>query len=299
MGSQDALTGTALVIQPPAGVPFPTAVFAPIGNVLPATETYPTLPAPTTISGSVFSEDGTPVAANLVFDALAIVDANGLYNTTNFEFSAQAQARPSGPFGLSTYSIELPQGRYRLSVRPLDLSTQVTSLPFVVGAQSDPAQGNVVLGSRRIVSGRVAIADGRPLSEATIDASPASCLGASFSSCLPREATTTTAADGSFGLVLDPGQYLLRVLPAAGTRLPWTAQPLSVGAADGPTTLALLSVPAPAAAGLKLVDPNGHPVDRALVRFFATPPSGPLLEVGRTQTASDGTFEMYFQPQAP
>jgi hypothetical protein len=115
---------------------------------------------------------------------------------------------------------------------------------------------------------------------------------------MPREATTTTAADGSFELVLDPGQYLLRVLPAAGTRLPWTTQPLSVGPADGPTTLAPLSVPAPAAAGLKLVDPMNHAVARALVRFFSTPVNGPLIEVGRTQTASDGTFEMYLQPQA-
>lgn len=294
----DALAGTALVIAPPLGAPYPTAIFAPIGNVLPATETYPTLPAPTVIGGSLSAEDGTPVAANVFFEALAITDANGISNTSNFEFVAEAQALPSGPFGSSTYSIELPQGSYRVSVRPLDPSGQVTTLPVLaVGTQSNPAL-DVVVGSPRTVSGSAAVADGRPLSDAEIDAQPVACTSGNSPGCVPRQASTTSAADGSFQLALDPGQYLLSVRPAYGTGLPWTSRPLSVGAADAPATLAPIAVPAPVAAGLKLLDPTGNPVAGAQVRFFSMSASGLALEVGRAVSGRDGNFEMYLQPPA-
>jgi hypothetical protein len=296
--TDDALAGTALIIAPPLGAPYPTAIFAPIGNVLPATETYPTLPAPTVIGGSLSAEDGTPVGANVSFEALAITDENGISNTSNFEFVAEAQALPSGPFGSSTYSIELPQGSYRVSVRPLDPSGQVTTLPLlVVGTQSNPAL-NVVVGSPRTVSGAARVADGRPLSDAEIDAQPVACTSGNSPACLPRQAITTAAADGSFRLALDPGRYLLSVHPADGTGLPWTSRPLSVGAADAPAILAPIAVPAPVAAGLKLLDPTGSPVAGAQVRFFSMSAGGLAVEVGRAVSGRDGNFEMYLQPLA-
>jgi hypothetical protein len=298
MSGDDALAGTALIIAPPLGAPYPTAIFAPIGNVLPATETYPTLPAPTVVGGSLSAEDGTPVAANVFFEALAITDANGISNTSNFEFVAEVQALPSGPFGSSTYSIELPQGSYRVSVRPLDASGQVTTLPLLaVGTQSNPAL-NVVVGSPRSVSGAAGVADGRPLSDAEIDAQPVACTSGNSPGCLPRQASTTSAADGSFQLALDPGDYLLSVRPAYGTGLPWTSRPLSVGAADAPVMLAPIAVPAPVAAGLKLLDPTGSPVAGAQVRFFSMSAGGPAVEVGRAVSGRDGNFEMYLQPPA-
>jgi hypothetical protein len=293
----DALTGTALVIAPPLGAPFPTAIFAPIGNVLPAMETYPPLPAPSMISGSIrAAEDGSPVAADLFFEALAITDANGNSNTSNFEFLGQAQATPGGAFGLSTYSIELPQGTYRLSVRPLDPDHQVTTVPLLVGAQNDLALGDVVVGSLRTVTGRASIADGRDLSGAELDATPVGCTSDTSPWCMPREVTATTGADGSFQLAVDPGQYLLRVLPAVGTRLPWTSRPLTVGAGDDPVSLATIAVPAPVAAGLRLVDHTGAPIGQAQVRFFSLSAGSTAVEVGRTVSGQDGTFEMYLAP---
>lgn len=293
----DALTGTALIVAPPAGAPFPTAVFAPIGNVLPATETYPALPAPAVIAGSILSVNNTSVAADVLFQALAITDANGISNTSNFEFVSEAQAQPSGSFGLPSYSIELPQGTYRVSVRPLDQTLQVTTVTLVVGAQNDPSQGNVVVGSPRSVSGTAHVADGRDLSSAEIDAEPVACIGGVVSPwCMPRESTAITAADGSFQLSLDPGQYWLRVRPADGTRLPWTLRPLSVGVSDSPTTLAPITVPAPAAAGLTLVDPTGAPIAQAQVRFFSLSSGNAAVEVGRALSDQYGTFEMYLQP---
>jgi hypothetical protein len=295
----DALTGTALVIAPPAGAPYPTAVFAPIGNVLPATETYPALPAPAVIAGSILSVDDTSVAADVLFQALAITDANGVSNTSNFEFVGEAQAQPGGSYGLPAYSIELPQGTYRVSVRPLDQTLQVTTLTLVVGAQNDPSQGNVVVASPRSVSGTAHVADGRDLSGAGIDAEPVACSGGLVSPwCMPRESTAITAADGSFQLSLDPGQYWLRVRPADGTRLPWTLRPLSVGVSDSPTTLAPITVPAPVAAGLTLVDPTGAPIAQAQVRFFSLSSDNAAVEVGRALSDQYGTFEMYLQPPA-
>ncbi len=293
----DALTGTALIVAPPLGAPYPTAVFAPIGNVLPATETYPALPAPAVIAGSVLSADGTSVPADVFFQALAITDANGIPNTSNFEFVSEAQARPSGSFGLPSYSVELPQGTYRVSVRPLDQALEVTTITLVVAAQNDPSHGNVMVASPRSVSGTAKVADGRDLSDAEVDAEPVACPGGVLSPwCMPREATATTAADGSFQLLLDPGQYWLRVRPADGTRLPWTLLPLSVGVADLPAAMAPIAVPAPAAAGLKLVDPTGAPIAQAQVRFFSISSGNAAVEVGRALSTQDGTFEMYLQP---
>ncbi len=293
----DALIGTALVIAPPVGAPYPTAVFAPIGNVLPATETYPALPAPSVIAGSILAKkDGTSIAADVFFEALAITDANGISYTSNFEFVGEAQARPSGSFGLPTYSIELPQGTYRLSVRPLDQTLQVTSVTLVVGSQNEPSVGDVFVASPRTVFGAAIVADGRNLASAEIDAEPVACVEGVYTSCMPREATTVTKSDGSFQLALDPGQYLLRVRPADGTRLPWTSRLLSVGPVDAPTTLTSVVVPAPAAAGLRLVDPMGVPIAQAQVRFFSLSPGSAAVEVGRALTAQDGTFEMYLQP---
>lgn len=293
----DALTGTALVIAPPLGAPFPTAVFAPIGNVLPVMETYPALPAPSTISGSILdADDGSPVAADLFFEAVAITDANGNSNTSNFEFLGQAQAVPGGAFGLSSYSIELPQGTYRVSVRPFDSTHQVTTIPLLVGAQNDIASGDIVVGSLRIVTGKATVADGRNLAGAEVDATPIGCTSGNSTWCMPREATATTSADGSFQLAIDPGQYLLRILPVVGTRLPWTSRPLTIGAADAPAALATISVPAPAAARLRIFDPTGAPIGQAQVRFFSVSPGSSAVEVGRAITEQDGTFEMYLAP---
>jgi hypothetical protein len=298
----DALPGTELVIAPPFGTPYPTAVFAPIGNVLPASETYPVLPAPAMIEGTVLAEEDvspTPVAADLIFEALAITDSNGNDNSANFEFGAEVQQGPSAPLGLSPgYAIELPQGLYRLSVHPVDPTLQVTTVTLRVNAQNDSSAGNVLVAPLRVVSGTATVSDGRPLSGATVEAVPVGCTSGTSSACLPRDATATSGVDGSFQLPLDPGEYLLRVRPADGTRLPWTIRPLSVGAEDEPTVLAPVTVPAPIAAGLTLVDPTGVPLARAQVRFFSIASPGPAIEVGRARTDASGRFEMYLQPPA-
>jgi hypothetical protein len=67
---------------------------------------------------------------------------------------------------------------------------------------------------------------------------------------------------------------------------------------DSPTTLAPITVPAPVAAGLTLVDPTGAPIAQAQVRFFSLSSDNAAVEVGRALSDQYGTFEMYLQPPA-
>jgi len=297
----DALTNAQLILKPPPGQALPTGVFSPVGSVLPNVETFPRLPAPITVQGAVQSEDGTPIPADLVFEATAIADAAGQYNSSNFEFVSTVSAVTAPGATPMPYSTVLPQGQYRLSVRPRDGVSQVTVVPFVVDARSEPSVGrDVVVAPLRRLSGTALIADGRPLFGATIEADPVSCVdGTNDAACLPRQASTSTDDHGAFQLAVDPGQYLLRAKPAAGTRLPWVSEPLSVTASPTETPVAALWVPAPASASLMLVDPSGRPVADAIVRVFLTAASGGApLELGQAITAADGTYEMFLPPDA-
>lgn len=334
----DALTNAELVIQPPPGaLVVPTGVFAPAGNaVLPAQETYPDLPQPVTLSGKVVSAEGKALAADMVFEALAIEDQSGQLNDTNFEFVATASAQPSTSTGDSLYSVTLPPGQYRVDVRPVDQSGAVTIVDLLVGEASPSINMNFSAGALRVVNGTAAVADGRPLSQATIEALPTRCIAipagtdagtgplataVSSPSCLPRPGQTTSAADGSFALSLDPGTYILRARPADGTRLPWvttnlTVQPSSTSA-ESPQPVAF-TVPAPVSAGMQLFDPtvemvsslgDANPIVHAVVRAFALPPQtpsgsagaapAPAIEIGRAFTDVNGRFDLYLAPTVP
>jgi hypothetical protein len=298
----DALTNAELVVAPPPGLPVPTGVFAPIGQVLPASETYPTLPAPVTVSGKIVGEDAMPIAADLDFEALSVADANGRLNSSNFEFVGHASARRATPAAESSYAVDLPPGQYRLSVRPLDVTKQMSIVPFQVDANNGSIDGrDVVVRSRRTVLGTALVADGRPLSGGTVEAVPTGCVALDATSrwCLPRWVSESTADDGSFRLALDPGKYELRVRPADGARLPWVAlqTPLSVGPADLPVTLSTVTVPAPVFVGHKLVDPAANPIVNAVVRVFQVHAGGPAVELGRAITsATTGEYNMYIAP---
>ena len=122
------------------------------------------------------------------------------------------------------------------------------------------------------------------------------------SHCSPSAATrasfsTTTTANGTFALALDPGSYLLRVQPQDGTLFPWVTQPLLVG----PTavTVPAITIFAPVHAGVELFDPYGNPVVHAVVRVYQVPASGPAIEVGRALTDETGTYDLYLAPSSP
>jgi hypothetical protein len=298
--SGDALTDAELVIAPPPGQPLPTYKVALQGGQLSEAEPYPTLPAPMKVSGTVTDVAGTtPVEADLFFEAQS-VDVAGppvTLNTANFEYTGRASARID-PTGASSYSVTLPAGSYRLTVRPLDTLHQVTVTPaYVVDPATGAPAGPLQVDATQTVHGSAFVAGGRPLAGALVEAVPESCFIGSSSFCLPRGAQTSCAGNGSYMLALDPGGYILRVQPEEGTRLPWVSQSLTV--ATTPMTVPTIWVPAPMHAAQQLLDPLGNFIVAAVVRVFELPATGPAVEMGRALTDATGTYDLYLTAGAP
>jgi hypothetical protein len=297
----DALTNAQLVLAPPAGQPIPTGVFGAIGNEFSVQETYPSLPAPTSVSGEVTDASGqTPVEADLVFAATGIYVSGPpvVLNKDNFEYGGAAQARIDPSTGASTYSAVLPAGQYTVTVRPLDAQHGVTIVSsFTVSPSTTPVAGlNVTAGGIQHVQGSTILSDTRMLSGALVEVVPTACATGTSLACLPRPAQTTTAADGTFSLDLDQGGYVLRVEPPDGTHLPWVAQTILVG--PTPVTLPSVTVDAPVYAGLRLLDPFENPIVNAVVRVYQVPAKGSAVEVGRAITDTTGHYDMYLAPSS-
>ncbi len=166
------------------------------------------------------------------------------------------------------------------------------------------------------VNGTARTADGRLLAEGTVEVLPTACapgatsmgmVHSSDASCMPRNAQVSTAADGSFSLAVDQGQYWLRVRPAEGSRLPWVVRELTVGAL-GVSGLTV-TIPAPFSLGMRLTDSTGkpatmqqpavpnNPVINAVVRVFTDPSAGgPAVELGQSITDAAGNYEMLLAP---
>ncbi len=309
--SGNAFENAALVMQPPASSGMPTAIFKAFSLSLPPNETYPQLPSGVQVSGQVLaSSTGSPVPAELAFDATSA--ATGLcrlpagQNVAKFDPSgdltfSQTVSAPDG-----TFTVTLPQGVYRATVRPRAPTTAVTIIPNFRTVDID-ASGSclgsvmpepIVVEPLQTVHGTAKVGDGRPLAAATIEAIPTGCSGpATDPTCLPRSGQTTTADDGSYSIALDPGVYSLRARPAEGSALPWSVTTLSV-AAGSVTPAPEIVVQAPFYAGLLLQDYRCNPIVEGLVRVYETPATGPAFEIGEALTDSTGHYDMYLAPPA-
>jgi hypothetical protein len=189
-----------------------------------------------------------------------------------------------------TFRSVLPPGLYDVLVEPLEgtgfaakRDTFDTSTALAKTFRPPP---------RTVVSGRVVLADGRPLSEADVVALP-SPRALSASSVRPRPARTRTGPDGAFVFEADQGQYDFEIDPAAGTGFPRLVQPRSIGA--GTADLGDLVVAPPARLAFKVVDPLiRSPIPRATVRVFAELPGRgpPAVEVGRAMSDDGGQVEI-------
>src|ERR1700730_281341 len=112
---------------------------------------------------------------------------------------------------------------------------------FSTGLENDPIPGpNVTVAMAPAVLGRALVADQRPLSGAAVEALPIQCAMSGdagvaptrMPDCMPRSSETTTDSTGRFTLALDPGEYVLRVEPVDGTRLPWVWQRVQIPSRD-------------------------------------------------------------------
>jgi hypothetical protein len=300
MSMADALFNTTLVVAPPEGTPMPTEVFTPKVQQLPAAESYPALPAPVTVTGTVTTTGGVAAPAQIVFEALAIAvtssQGTNVLNTSNFEFTGYANAAVDAA-GTASYSVVLPQGTYRASVRPLTTANQVTVVdPVVIDGTAGAGGGpNFTVDVPRSAQGTALVADGRPLAGATVDLLPVGCGvdGGTSTWCLPRPVQAPTGNDGSFQLSVDPGAFLLRVKPADGSRLPWMVQTFSIAPDSPPMVIPPVNVPAPTPVGLSLYDPGGNALIHAVVRAFWLPNAGSAVELGNALTDVDGRYDMY------
>jgi len=324
----DALFNAELVLAPPSGAPVPSAVFVPLGGMLEPQVTYPPLPPPMVVQGSVATHEGIAVEADLVFEATGIVDGQNKLDTNgSYEFVGHTTATRDTTSSRALYSIALPLGAYRISIRPKDATGAVTivdqhAAPFYqafnVGVPGTTPNFDLVVDPPRMVNMRAVVADSRPLGGATIEAIPTSCYAGTQPWCLPRWVQTVSANDGSINhLLLDPGDYLIRARPFEGSRLPWATAFLEVPAVTFSGIIEVdcgtIVVPAPVSAGLQLVDWNMNPVVRAVVQVFTAPgqsvtPSPTCtntmtamttqaaVEVGNAVTDSNGVFEMYLAP---
>jgi hypothetical protein len=308
----DALNNAALVVAPPQGDPIPAQIFTKIGVMFPTDDILQDLPIPANVRGTVVAADGqTPVEADLVFELTgAYADNQKLYMGDQFEFDTVVHARLDPTTDTVPFFVSLPRGTYRLSIRPVGGASAVTVInPFTVQFAPDVQDKNVLTASRTFsVSGFAEVADSRQLSGATVYAVPTECVSmaqGTSSACLPRMRLTTTGANGAFGicdaqgngcpLLLDPGDYVVQVRPAAGTRLPWVYLPYPVST-DATLPFPFV-IPAPVYAGLDLHDPFENPIVRAVVSVFTTPCAGhPAIEVGQAITDENGHYDMYLDP---
>jgi len=313
--SGNAFDNAALVMQPPASSGLPTAIFQAVNLQLDAKETYPQLPPAVQITGKIVSQSsvGSPVPADVVFDTSST--QSGLCRVPTGQTVPKFDASANGDLTFSqlvsapdgTFTVTLPQGSYRATVRPRGATAAVTVVPNFATVSIDGSQncvGPVVpkpieVGPLQTVRGKAIVGDLRPLAAATIEAVPTGCAGPpSDPTCLPRSGQTTTADDGSYAISLDPGVYLLRARPADGSALPWTIANLTVTSASvTPTPGPEIVVPAPFIGGLVLQDFNCNPIVEGLVRVYQTPATG-AFEVGEALTDSTGHYDMYLMPPA-
>jgi hypothetical protein len=308
----DALVGTQLVLAPPSDTALPTYVVGALAGEFIYQQTYPELPTPLTVTGTVTDVGGmNPVEADLYFQVGAAAAGTAIYdiqpttglalNPTNFEYLAHTTALIDST-GSATYSLTLPPGVYTVTARPLD---QVHEVEMTPAFEVDPAAGATTpqlrVDTLRPVTGSAAVGDGRPMAGALVEAVPVACASGASPYCMPRDYQTTTDAKGNYTLALDPGSYVLRIQPQDGTLFPWVNQPVLVQATS--VEVPPVVVPAPVFAGIQLFDPASNPVVGAVVRVYQVPadasPTKPAMEVGRAFTDATGTYEMYLAPSSP
>jgi len=118
---------------------------------------------------------------------------------------------------------------------------------------------------------------------------------------VPRASTGLVAADGSFELRADAGDFDVVVRPEARAGFAWLVRPgVPVEVAETTRHLGELTLPLPVAfSGLVRVraDPESDGIDHAvlpgaLLRAYLTVDSGTVVQVGQATANEEGTYEL-------
>jgi len=315
-------TGQRLYVLPPDGVPLPIYVDKAIGNVLGRQISYPALPSPVNVSGTVtLDTDPTrPIAARIVFIADGAPDGSAVLTTdVSIPYSQQLYYRGDATTNAAgQYQITLPPGNYRTYVVPNDPDLALTIQMRVF--TTDPIQPGKGLSvqSRLHVRGSAALGDGTPVYGAQVVIGPSADAPLDANGfdplALPREVIGSTDAAGKFDVLVDPGLADISVRPVDGSRYPWVVttnwKVLTDTTLPKPLVVPPPGDPSTARTGGQLVDPAGNPLAHTVVRAYGFPPPGPPVDggttgsrgarlAGMTTTDDTGLFELYLAPPDP
>ncbi len=278
------MSGWELVVQP-ADPTMPLFINELLGNPLGSPTsplTYPTLAGHVQVQGHVLAPTGGPTAsASVVFQSDSIDVMGGALSTTNLSYQTTVLADASGH-----YSVLLPAGQYDATITPADPSLPKVTLPRLTAKPTVDLPVSV----SATVNGTCIVSDGRPLSAAEVDLTPAVTLGTQNPPnpwTWPRPTQVVTDSKGGFSLSVDPGTYDVTVKPAEGSRLPWIVQTSHTVTSGMPLTLSDCTVPAPVLERVRLLDAAmfGSQVQNAVVRVYAQ----------HATTAMDATFHQIGQ----
>jgi hypothetical protein len=248
---------------------------------------YDPLPPPVTVDGVVAVPSASgPLygyAARLLFTSTQITTLASKSSSTLLQYSTALSTDDRGRF-----SSVLPPGTYDITVEPLVGTGQAKMKITDIDVNRTVTALTLQTPVRPLLHGRVFLADGRPLGSANIMAT--ADTAADTGDIEPRPGMTTTAQDGTFALELDPGPYLVTVVPLEGTGFPRVVVPATVGGESA--ELPPIRVPPPTRLSFSLKDPSniGNSIEHAVVRVLADLPrrSGPPIEIGNAISDGEG-----------
>lgn len=262
---------------------------------------YPSIPPPVSVSGVVAEPGGAEggrvlgYAAGVAFESDALATSSG-EPTTLLRYATSVSTDDKGRF-----STVLPPGAYRAIIEPAE-GTAFAKTSQMVVVERGPTAFTLRPPPRALVHGRAVLTDERALGEATVLAIPDEPVDGVTPR--PRPGRTETDLDGGFAMELDPGSYVVSVIPKAGTGFPRVAvrTGVPVGSTEAPDLrLPDVRVPAPTRVSFTLRDPSqsGNPIVRAVVRVLASPAGGgPPVEIGSAMTNPDGLVEILLAQEA-
>lgn len=294
----------AVVAPPPRWTAVPRLVTRLFSGAGLKNLVYPSIPPPVTVAGVVAqptSGPGAPLfgyAARVSFESESI--ATNAEPSTLLHYETTLNTDDRGRF-----ATVLPPGTYAATIEPAEGTGYAKRKEVVVVDRALTAL-TFQPPPRTLVKGRAVLTDGRALSDAEVVAIPNTSPEARPNPMFaqPRSGRTRTDDEGRFALEVDPGPYVLSVIPKAGTGFPRVVVrpeiPGSLTAQEA--ELADIRVPAPTRLAFTLRDPSptGNPIARAMVRIFATPavPGGGAgvvpdpVEIGSAMTDSEGFVEI-------
>jgi len=253
----------------------------------------PPLPGPASVTGVVASGEGTAltgIQSVVRFDSTKVRRMDGTADPL-LRYSTSVSTDNTGHF-----ATVLPPGIYDVTIEP-DYRTSFAKVKDTFDTSNGLAK-TYRPPPRTVASGKVMLADGRPLAEADIRAIP-SDVAITGTAVKPRPAQTRTDEGGNFSFEVDQGQYDFVVDPQAGTGFPRLVQVRSF--ATGIAKLETIVIAPPARLSFTVKDPsrNGNPIVRATVRVFAEPPNRgpPAVEIARSMTDETGQCEILLAQQ--